>query len=96
MPLKPGGLGSASAPSTPSAFQNSMAQEIERALSRLLQREGKPGLADDNSPETRDRRVMIAAIAQGVCEHLAKQQSAFVVKGVAGATIEIAVDRSDS
>jgi hypothetical protein len=39
---------------------------------------------------------MIAAIAQGVCEHLAKQQSAFVVKGAAGATIEIAVDRSES
>jgi hypothetical protein len=96
MPLKPGGLGSASAPSTPSAFQNSMAQEIERAMNSLLQREGKPTLADDNTPETRDRRLMFAAIAQGVCEHLQKEQSALVVKGVAGATIEVAVDRSQS
>ena len=96
MPLKPGGLGSASAPSTPSAFQSSMAQEIEKAMNGLLQREGKPTLADDNSPETRDRRMIFAAIAQGVCEHLAKQQTAFVVKGVTGARIEIAVDRSQS
>jgi hypothetical protein len=96
MALKPGGLGSASTPYTPSAFQNSMAQEIEKAMNSLLQREGKPTLADDNAPETRDRRLMFAAIAEGVCEHLAKQQSSFTVKGVAGATIEIAVDRSQS
>lgn len=96
MALKPGGLGSTSAQSTPSAFQNSMAQEIEKAMNSLLQREGKPTLADDNTPETRDRRMVFAAIAQGVCEHLSKQQTSFTVKGVTGATIEIAVDRSQS
>jgi hypothetical protein len=96
MALKPGGLGSASAPSTPDAFRNSMAEEIEKAMNSLLQREGKPGLADDNTPESRDRRMIFAAIAQGVCEHLQKQHSAFTVKGVAGATIEIGVDRSQS
>jgi hypothetical protein len=96
MPLKPGGLGSASAPTTTDAFRASMAEEIEKAMNSLLEREGRPTLADDNTTETRDRRLMFAAIAQGVCEHLQKQQSAFKVTGVAGATIEIAVDRSQS
>jgi hypothetical protein len=96
MALKPGGLGSASDPSTPAAFRGSMAEAIDLAMSRLLQAEGRPGLADDNSPETRDRRILFAAIAQGVCAHLREQQSAFVVEGVAGATIEIAVDTSGS
>jgi hypothetical protein len=96
MPLKPGGLGSAGAPTTPDAFRASMAEEIEKAMNSLLEREGRPTLADDNTTETRDRRLMFAAIAQGVCEHLQKQQSAFKVIGVPGATIEIAVDRSQS
>lgn len=96
MSLKPGGLGNSSSTTTPTAWRGSMAEEIETALNALLQREGKPSLPDDNTPETRDRRMVFAAIAQGVCEHLAKQQSALVVKGIGGATIEIQVDRSQS
>jgi len=96
MSLKPGGLGSPAAQETPQAFRSSMAEEIEKAFNSLLQREGRPTFSDDNTAESRDRRLLFAAIAQGVCEHLQKQQGSFTVKGVAGATIEIAVDRSES
>ena len=68
--LKPGGLGSAAAVGTPGEFANSMAKAMEDALNALLASEGKPTVPTDNSPETRDRRIMFLAIARGVVDHL--------------------------
>lgn len=82
--LKPGGLGSPSVVGTPSEFANSMAAAMETALNQLLADEGKPQVPTDNSPETRDRRIMFVAIAQGVVEHLVENQDAFKVRDAVG------------
>ena len=77
--LKPGGLGSAAVIGTPSEFAGSMAQAMETALNDLLSEEGRPQVPTDNSAETRDRRTMFLAIAQGVVNHLAAHPDAFEV-----------------
>jgi hypothetical protein len=78
--LKPGGLGAASDPGNPAAFVGSMAEAIESALNALLTAEGRPALPIDNSAESRDRRMLFVAIAQGVVSHLAAHQGALVVR----------------
>ncbi len=46
-------------------FAGSMAAAMEAALNNLLDGVGRPRVPTDNSDETRDRRVMFLAIAQG-------------------------------
>ena len=78
--LKPGGMGSAAGTGEPAAFAASMAADIEAALNSLMAAEGKaPLLIDDNSPDTRDRRMLFVAIAQGVVNHLVNNQAAFQI-----------------
>lgn len=63
-----------------SAFANSMAKKMEEELSVLLFGEGRAELdLEDNSPETRDRRVLFVAIAKGVVKHLFENQAAFKI-----------------
>lgn len=68
--LKPGGQ----APN----FAGSMAEAMEKALNDLLITEGRLPVPDDNSTETRDRRVLFLAIAQGIVNHLVTNQDSFV------------------
>jgi len=77
--LKPGLMGSANDTSTPDAFAHSMAANIEAAFSELLQDAGLPALTDDNSKESRDRRRLFVAIAQGVVRHLVQHQDSFTI-----------------
>jgi hypothetical protein len=70
--LKPGGQ----AP----FFAGSMAAAMEDALNDLLVAEGRPEVSTDDSAETRDRRVLFLAIAQGIVDHLVANQDAFVVR----------------
>jgi hypothetical protein len=78
--LKAGGLGSVADPAIPNAFANSMARAMEIALNNLLASEGRPAVPEDNSTETRGRRLMFLAIAQGVVNHLVDNDAAFRVK----------------
>jgi hypothetical protein len=71
--LTPGGQ----APS----FAGSMAAAMEAALNVLLVAEGRPPVSTDDSDETRDRRIMFLAIAQGIVNHLVGNQDAFRVVG---------------
>ena len=79
--LKAGNMGGKGNESvTPSAFADSMAAKIEEELSALLVGEGRDPLdLNDNSSETRDRRVLFVAIAKGVIKHLVANQDAFRV-----------------
>jgi len=61
-------------------FAGSMAAAMEAALNVLLAAEGRPTVPDDNSSETRDRRILFLAISQGIVNHLAAHQDAFVVE----------------
>ena len=71
MAIKPGNLGNKADPlPIPSAFANSMAAAIEAELNTLLLADGLPQLDIDNTPESRDRRRLFAAIARGVVRHL--------------------------
>ena len=79
--IKPGGMGASNEVGMPAAFAGSMAADIESALNTLLGAEGKQQLLiSDNSPDTRDRRLLFVAIAQGVMNHLRNHQGAFVIK----------------
>ena len=80
MPLKAGGLGLAGdvAP-LPDEFADSMAAAMEVALNQLLEAEDRPPAPIDNTPESRDRRMLFVAIAQGVVNHLVENRDAFVV-----------------
>ncbi|MCI0345911.1 MAG: hypothetical protein L0221_10790 [Chloroflexi bacterium] len=60
-------------------FAGSMAAAMESALNTLLVAEGRPAVPTDDSPETRDRRVMFLAIAQGIVAHLVANQDAFQI-----------------
>jgi hypothetical protein len=80
----------------PPEFRNSMAAAIEAALNHVLANEGRDPLnVHDNSPETRERRLLFCAIAQGVVTYLHENADAFRVHlqfvdtQVVGATIEI-------
>jgi hypothetical protein len=79
--LKAGGLGVKSDTSAvPSAFASSMAKAMEDALNTLLDAEGHPRVPVDNTPESRDRRLMFVAIAQGVVNHLVANEDAFRIR----------------
>lgn len=83
----------------PPQFRNSMAAAIEAALNDALDDDGKPTFeTEDNSAETRDRRVLFVAIAQGVINYLNSNEAAFKVNlqfsgpNVIGATISIDIE----
>jgi hypothetical protein len=63
----------------PSDFPGSMAQAIEQSLNALLIHDGKDPLPTAETPETRDRRRLFIAIAQGVIDHLQANADAFEV-----------------
>ena len=79
--LKAGAMGLAQPDNVkPAAFSTSMAEAIENALNTLLVNEGRDALLiDDNSSETRDRRLLFCAIAQGVVNYLHDNDDAFRV-----------------
>ena len=74
--LKPGGQ----APN----FAGSMAAAMEEALNKLLEAEDRPTVPDDDSAETRDRRILFLAIAQGIVSHLVANEDAFVIRNDLG------------
>ena len=81
----------------PSEFQNSLAESIEKALNALLQADGfDPLPVDNNTEETRHRRRLLVAIAQGVVRHLVDNAAAFQIFDAAnqptGETIHIQHD----
>ena len=62
-------------------FAGSMAAAMEAKLNVLLAAEGRPTVPTDDSAETRDRRVLFLAIAQGIVDHLVANEDAFVIEG---------------
>ncbi len=65
-------------PGTNQDFANSMAAAMEQAFNQLLTADGKATLPiDPSKDETRDRRRLFAAIAQGVVAHLRDNPDAF-------------------
>ena len=73
--LRPGGMGLREAdggPATkPSEFAGSLAEAIENALNALLVADDMDQLpVNNNLPETRDRRRLFVAIAQGLANYL--------------------------
>ncbi len=68
-------------------FAGSMAAAMEAALNNLLDGVGRPRVPTDNSDETRDRRVMFLAIAQGIVNHLVANQDAFRIVDDDGDTL---------
>src|SRR5437763_357513 len=90
--LKPGGLGSPADPAIPPAFADSMAAAMESALNALLASEGNPTVPVDNPPESRDRRIMVLAIAQGVVNHLAQNADAFRIRNSLGDPVGLHIE----
>jgi len=83
--LKAGNLTVSTNPNDP-AFLNSMAQDIEDALDKLMTDDGLPPLSKDSSDQSvRDRRRLIVAIARGVVKHLAANPGAFAITTNSGA-----------
>src|SRR5689334_13076832 len=95
--FRPGGMGPKTPDGpTPGDFQNSLASSIESALNTLLSNDGLDTLPDNNSEETRHRRRVFVAIAQGVIRHLRDNTDALVIVDAAnnptGEKIHIKVD----
>jgi hypothetical protein len=94
--LKAGRLGDASDSSPrPSVFDQSLADLMERELDALLQAEGRPQLTIDNSQASRDRRLLLVAIARGVVRCLHDNPDAFAIANLPQhptAKIDIHVD----
>jgi hypothetical protein len=64
----------------PPAFQNSPAESIEKALNALLLADGLEQLpVTNNTEETRHRRRLLVAIAQGVVRQLVDNADAFQI-----------------
>jgi hypothetical protein len=81
---------------SPDQYANSLASSIEDALNNLLVNDGFPKLPDNNLEETRQRRRLFVAIAQGVVRHLRDHGGAFTVVDASnnptGETIQLQVD----
>ena len=69
-------------------FAGSMAAAMESALNNLLVGVGREPVPTNNSDETRDRRVMFLAIAQGIVNHLVANQDAFTIVNNDGDTLD--------
>lgn len=74
-------------------FAGSMAEAIEDALNDLLDDEDKPRVSTDDTPETRDRRIMFVAIAQGVVNHLVANPGAFNVTEDSAGTHSVSIEK---
>jgi hypothetical protein len=86
--LRPGGMGLKDPGGTngpkPGDFVNSMAEAMENALNQLLAKEPMDKLpVDNNSDESRNRRRLFVAIAQGVVRHLHDHQDALEIHDAA-------------
>ncbi len=79
--IKPGNMGSPTDPDTvPPEFAGSMAAAIEEAFYNILSAENKITFDRyDNSRESRDRRMLFVAIAQGVMSYLNANQAAIQI-----------------
>ena len=81
----------------PADFEATMASAIENALVELLQQDGMNSFAvETNSRESRDRRRLLIAIAQGVIRHLVDNTDAFQVTGTdsnGGTDLGVALDQ---
>ena len=80
--LRPGGMGSSEAdggPTTkPLEFAGSLAEAIEDAFNTLLAADDMDQLpVNNNLPETRDRRRLFVAIAQGLATYLEGREVEF-------------------
>jgi hypothetical protein len=77
--LRPGGMGAVNPDGPePPEFQDSLADSIEKALNALLHADGFERLpVNNNTEETRHRRRLLVAIAQGVVRHLVDNAAAF-------------------
>jgi hypothetical protein len=60
----------------PPEFAGSMAEAIENELNNLLPADRR-FVINDNSPDTRDRRMLFVAIGRGVVGYLSKNAEAF-------------------
>jgi hypothetical protein len=89
--LVPGALGDPTATGKPAAFAGSMADAIETAMHDLLPPEQQFD-PNDNSKESRDRRILFVAIAQGVVSYLNAHADAFIVTHTTGAAVTHSVD----
>jgi hypothetical protein len=88
MGIKLGRMGSAAGATTPAEFADSMAAEIERQLVAIMRAEGHVApKTNDNSRETRDRRMLFVAIARGIMTHLDQQRAAIDVEVRPGETV---------
>lgn len=64
------------------AFADSMAEEIEKALGELHIETGLgplPAADPENQPDSRNRRILFLAIARGVLRHFEKNPDAFEI-----------------
>ncbi|WP_337875083.1 hypothetical protein [Elioraea sp.] len=64
---------------SPDDMADSLALEIEKAMSEFLLADGLPALPADESDTTRERRRLFAAIGRGVVRHLAARRQAFEI-----------------
>src|SRR5262249_61224746 len=78
--LRSGGMGTKGSGGEPVEFQNSLAESIEKALNALLSADGLEQVpVSNNTDETRNRRRLMAAIAQGVVRHLVDNAASFEI-----------------
>jgi hypothetical protein len=81
--LRPGSMGAPDptggpAGPKPPEFAGSLAESIENAFNALLVTDGMDPLpVDNNLPETRDRRRLFVAIAQGLTNYLDERRVRF-------------------
>ncbi len=79
--LKAGAMGGLGGSNNPSEYVNSLALEMEEALNDILVAEGREPIdTNNNDRETRDRRILFLAIAQGIVRHMKANQSAFRIR----------------
>jgi hypothetical protein len=76
----------------PPNFAGSMADAMETALNSLLFSEGKPQVDTADTPESRDRRIMFLAIAQGILNHMKANESAFRIRDVSNNSVGLHID----
>jgi len=72
-------------------FEDSMAEEIEKAYNAVLAENGKAPLP---SADANDRRMLFVAISRGVINHLQKKQKAITVTlpaSPAGQTVPLVI-----
>jgi hypothetical protein len=68
--------GSIDTPANSHLFEDSMADEIEKAYNAVLAENGKAPLP---TADANDRRMLFIAISRGVINHLQKKQKAIAV-----------------